>query len=319
MDENKNARKKNRDSEDHKDRMLDNLAEITASKVKTYVEIQQQKEQLYSTDHIKGNVLMIDELMDHAENLQLTGAQKEDLSIRRNRIKDFELLNDRAKEDSDKMTQVKEAIRQYELLLSMAPNSREEYQAFCMLAEKKCDDVIRNCNEYLDSGKSLKFWKGERNDRFQKVGEAKERFLKEKDVFSALSELTDIEKFLRNGDTLLDLLNLEAINERLAAYGKKETEALTVAETPETSDVKEAITQIRKEMEKPMPGVTVTQDQTADRMMELFAGLFQRIDDCLKKDRGEGYAKNEALKDISRKSVFPSRRNCRRRQPRRFC
>lgn len=298
MDENKNARKKNRDSEDHKDRMLDNLAEITASKVKTYVEIQQQKEQLYSTDHIKGNVLMIDELMDHAENLQLTGAQKEDLSIRRNRIKDFELLNDRAKEDSDKMTQVKEAIRQYELLLSMAPNSREEYQAFCMLAEKKCDDVIRNCNEYLDSGKSLKFWKGERNDRFQKVGEAKERFLKEKDVFSALSELTDIEKFLRNGDTLLDLLNLEAINERLAAYGKKETEALTVAETPEISDVKEMITQIRKEMAKPMPGVTVTQDQTADRMMELFAGLFQRIDDCLKKGRGEGYAKNEALKDI---------------------
>ncbi len=297
MDKIRIIEKKNRVDEDNLDRMMDNLAEITASKMKTYVPFQQE-DRLYSTDHVQGDVLMIDELMDHAENLQLTGAQKEDLSIRRNRIKDFELLNDRTKEDSEKMTQVKEAIRQYDLLLSMAPKSPEEYQTFCTLAEKKCDDVIRSCNEYLGGGKSLKFWKGERNDRLHKVGEAKERFLKEKDVFSSLAELTDVEKFLRNGDTLLDLLNLEAINERLAAYENKEPEALTGVETQEIKAVTEAVTHIRKEMEKPMSRVAKKQDQMLDRMILLLDRLYRSIDDCLKTDHGEGYAKNDALKDV---------------------
>lgn len=295
MDENRIFSKKNSEDADNLDRMLDNFAEITASKMKTYVQLQQEQQ---STDHVQGEVLMIEELMDHAENLQLTGAQKEDLSIRRNRIKDYELLNDRTKEDSDKMTQVKEAIRQYDLLLSMTPKSREEYQTFCMLAEKKCDDVIRSCNEYLGSGKSLKFWKGERNDRLQKVGEAKERFLREKDVFTSLAELTDVEKFLHNGDTLLDLLNLEAINERLTSYEKKKPEARTGVETPEIKAVTKAITNIQKEMAKPMPGVTVTQDQTPEQMAPFFEKLYQSIEDCLKKDRGEGYGRNDALKEV---------------------
>ena len=250
MDENRIFRKKNIVYGNDADRMRDNLQEMTHLRMVTYDQFQKDQfreqqldngflavdtNEFYMKHRVKANVLMIDELLDNAKTLNLTGTQKEDLNIRRNRVKDFELLNHSTKDDSKEMTRLKEEIRQYDMLLSLAPKSFKEFETFCKLAEEKCNDAISRCNDYLKRGKSLLFWKSNRNERYHMVEEAKERYIKDKDVIATLSQLTEVEKFLRPGDTMLDLMNLSGINDRLVEYDaakRQEKEEEGIEEVP---------------------------------------------------------------------------------------
>ena len=176
--------------------------------------IEEQKDRFYSMDRVEENTLMIDRLLNNANQLQLSTAQREDLGIRRNRVKDFELLNNRTKEDSKEMRLLKEEIRNYDLLLSWTPHNIQECMQYCAMAQQKCEDAIKRCDDYLDKGKSLKFWKKNRNERYDMVKETKERYLRDKQRFTDLLEKPDMEQLMRNGDTMLDLMNYEAIKER---------------------------------------------------------------------------------------------------------
>lgn len=179
-----------------------------------FVAIEEQKDRFYSMDRVEENTLMIDRLLNNANQLQLSTAQREDLGIRRNRVKDFELLNNRTKEDSKEMRLLKEEIRNYDLLLSWTPHNIQECMQYCAMAQQKCEDAIKRCDDYLDKGKSLKFWKKNRNERYDMVKETKERYLRDKQRFTDLLEKPDMEQLMRNGDTMLDLMNYEAIKER---------------------------------------------------------------------------------------------------------
>ncbi len=179
-----------------------------------FVAIEEQKDRFYSMDRVEENTLMIDRLLNNANQLQLSTAQREDLGIRRNRVKDFELLNNRTKEDSKEMRLLKEEIRNYDLLLSWTPHNIQECMQYCAMAQQKCEDAIKRCDDYLDKGKSLKFWKKNRNERYDMVKETKARYLRDKQRFTDLLEKPDMEQLMRNGDTMLDLMNYEAIKER---------------------------------------------------------------------------------------------------------
>ncbi len=324
MDENMIFRKKNKVYADNQERMMDNLADITGSKMKTYDQFQkqqyqesqadygftlvnEQKDEFYSTDRVRGNVLMINELIDNADSLQLSRSQKEDLNIRRNRVKDFELLNSKTKDDSKEMTNLKGEIRQYDMVLSMMPKSREELEAFCKMAEEKCNEAIESCNDYLKRGKSLKFWKKNRNERYHLVEEARERYLKDKDVLATLSQLTDVEKFLRDGDTMLDLLNLETVNERLVAYDlarRQEREARERAAEEEDLRLDEELKQMEEELDD-----REKFEERAENVNEFFAGAEEQAEDQLLdeelkqleeelNDHEEGYQQAEGVKDL---------------------
>ncbi len=183
-----------------------------------FVIVDQVKSEFYSMDRVQSNVLIIKELMDNANSLRLSPATMEDLDIRRNRLKDFELLNARTKSDSKEMRLLKEEIRNYDLALSYLPNNNETLTAFCKMMEEKCDDVIKRCDDYLKRGKSAKFWKSNRNDRYHLVEEARARYVNERekiDRLSVLAKAGSAESFLEEGDSMMDLLNMEAIADRM--------------------------------------------------------------------------------------------------------
>ena len=180
--------------------------------------LEKPKNEFYSINRTKENVLMIDEILDNASSLKLSEVQKEDLMIRRNRVKDFELLNNRTRDDSDEMTALKEQIREYDAALSQKPQTSEQLQEFCTQAMRTCNIAIRRCNTYLGKGKSWKFWKSNRNERYHLVEEAKARYSKDVATLETLLHLGDAEKYLRANDTMLDLMNLAQIKDRLVEY-----------------------------------------------------------------------------------------------------
>ncbi len=180
--------------------------------------LEKPKNEFYSINRTKENVLMIDEILDNASSLKLSEVQKEDLMIRRNRVKDFELLNNRTRDDSDEMTALKEQIREYDAALSQKPQTSEQLQEFCTQAMRTCNIAIRRCDTYLGKGKSWKFWKSNRNERYHLVEEAKARYLRDVATLETLLHLGDAEKYLRANDTMLDLMNLAQINDRLVEY-----------------------------------------------------------------------------------------------------
>ncbi len=224
MDEQRIYRRKN-------EMLQRDLKDLTSQKMQTYEQfkqnqfrgvenesgfmvIEERKDKFYSMDRVEENTLMIDQLLNNANELQLSTAQREDLGIRRNRVKDFELLNNRTKEDSKEMRLLKEEIRNYDLLLSWTPHNIQECMQYCTMAQQKCEDAIERCNDYLRKGKSLRFWKSNRNERYDMVKEARERYLRDKQRFTDLLEKPDMEQLMRDGDTMLDLMNYEAIKER---------------------------------------------------------------------------------------------------------
>ncbi len=216
------------------ERVKQNFDHVTQNRMITYDQYQQQLQQgfgevegqfvlletneFYSINRTKENVLMIDEILDNASSLKLSEAQKEDMMIRRNRVKDFELLNHRTRDDSDEMTALKEQIREYDAALSQKPQTSEQLQEFCTQAMRTCNIAIRRCDTYLGKGKSWKFWKSNRNERYHLVEEAKARYLRDVATLETLLHLGDAEKYLRANDTMLDLMNLAQINDRLVEY-----------------------------------------------------------------------------------------------------
>lgn len=167
-----------------------------------------------SEQQIEADTLKINHLLDNANELHLTAAQRTDLKIRRNRNLDFQLVNDQSTwKDSDEMKLVKNDIRTYEKLLYQSSKTDEGRQQMIFDAMSHCLQAISRCDTYLNKGKSFFFWRQGRHDL---VAAAKERYQKDYETFLTLFEASDVmKKGFRENDRLIDLMNVDAVNERV--------------------------------------------------------------------------------------------------------
>lgn len=255
-----------------------------------FVQIEDVSEQQIAADTLK-----INRLLDNAADLHLTAAQRKDLEIRRNRNLDFELVNDQSKtKDSDEMKAVKNDIREYEKMLYQSAKTDEERQQMIIDAMTHCKMTIADCDMYLKKGKSFFFW---RQGRFDQVAEAKERFQKDFDTFLRLFEASDtMKKGFRATDRLIDLMNVEAVNERVAQQAVEEAE--------EDLQLDEEL----KRMEEEIDDREAVEEQ-AEGVNEFFAGAEEQAEDQLLDEelkqmseeideREEGYKQAEGINDF---------------------
>ncbi len=164
---------------------------------------------------VEENTLKINKLLDHAADLHLTPIQKKDLEIRRNRNLNFGLVYDRSKADESKeMDVVRNDIRAYEKLLFQTPKTEEERQRMFKEARAHCQKMMDDCDAYLNRDRGWsRFWKQARNEH---VLAAKERFRKDYNTFTILLGAHDeMKKAFHADDRLIDLMNGEAIKERM--------------------------------------------------------------------------------------------------------
>ena len=255
-----------------------------------FVQIEDVSEQQIAADTLK-----INRLLENAADLHLTAAQRKDLEIRRNRNLDFELVNDQSKtKDSDEMKAVKNDIREYEKMLYQSAKTEEERQQMIIDAMTHCKMTIADCDMYLKKGKSFFFW---RQGRFDQVAEAKERFQKDFDTFLRLFEASDtMKKGFRATDRLIDLMNVEAVNERVAQQAVEEAE--------EDLQLDEEL----KRMEEEIDDREAVEEQ-AEGVNEFFAGAEEQAEDQLLDEelkqmseeideREEGYKQAEGVNDF---------------------
>ncbi|MBQ6443030.1 MAG: hypothetical protein IJJ13_10635 [Lachnospiraceae bacterium] len=297
------------------DRRQKNLRDITDTKMQTmeqfrqnelslrreeeqgFAVVDQVKNEFYSMDRVQSNVLIIKELIDNANSLRLSPATMEDLDIRRNRLKDFELLNARTKSDSKEMRLLKEEIRNYDLALSYLPNNNETLTAYCKMMEEKCDDVIKRCDDYLKRGKSAKFWKSNRNDRYHLVEEARARYVNERekiDRLSVLAKAGSAESFLEEGDSMMDLLNIEAIADRMTRRKAEEQQRKEREEARRKEQERKAEKRRKKDINDGMKQAKAVNDlfaneekQEEEEPEQLVKDLFVGVEDQQQNEQQE--------------------------------
>ena len=255
-----------------------------------FVQIEDVSEQQVAADTLK-----INRLLENAADLHLSAAQQKDLEIRRNRNLDFELVNDQSKsKDSDEMKAVKDDIRAYEKALYRSAETDEKRQEMIADAISHCQKTIFDCNTYLKKGKSFFFWRQGRHDQ---VAAAKERFQKDYDTLLKLFEASDTMKTgFRATDRLIDLMNVEAVNERVSQQAVEEAE--------EDLQLDEELKQMEEELDD-----REKWEERAENVNEFFAGAEEQAEDQLLdeelkqleeelNDHEEGYQQAEGVKDL---------------------
>ncbi|SFC79832.1 hypothetical protein, partial [Butyrivibrio sp. YAB3001] len=183
----------------------------------------EDQRRLHNVKAAERDVLKINKILNHKEELTLKDEDHMDLVLRQNRNLNFLFMNqEKWSGDSLIMQEIKKTLRSYENLLHEKTNDSKSREELAGTAVAFCDELVSSCEAYLSRGRSFFFW---RWGRFEAVNQLKQRMLEEKRLLSNLStnEWTKSFGHVADGaDSLRDLLNEHTIGGRL----KKHQEAV---------------------------------------------------------------------------------------------
>ncbi len=218
----------------------------------------EEQKSFYNVDQALQDNYEIQDILDNASELKLSDSAKVNLELQLNRNENFRLINKEKKTfgDSTFMTNVKTAIENYEASLQRGIYRGTKNRALSEKGAKElvesqtksqledviecCNEVIRKCNDYLDRGSSIWFW---RKNRHTAVEEAKQRAEKELEKLQELRGIQDMGEYfedLREEDSILTWMNQPALEEkrkrREMAKNMAYNKALTDISTPKMEE-----------------------------------------------------------------------------------
>ncbi len=185
----------------------------------------------YDLNTVTEEQYQISDILANADKLKLSESKKEKFNLQYNRNENFRLINKKKFfGDSQYMTNVKEAIHEYESTLRAEVFGMIEMPQAASLSKdiivktsgvsqikkaiKNCNKVIEECNHYLDRHRSIFFWRWSRRAA---VEDAKARFEDELKKLESLQKDKDLSGFaedLTRTDSVLTLMNKPALEEK---------------------------------------------------------------------------------------------------------
>ena len=197
----------------------------------THMLTNEQKD-FYNVDRALEEEYQIKDILDHANAMKLTDSQRTHLELQFNRDENFRLIN-RGKKitgDSSFMKGVKDAIENYEASLhrglyravnvkGLSESGARDYvesqtKTQLLDAIRCCSTVIEKCNNYLDRGPSIWFWRRNRYTAVQNALHRAQSELAKLEELQKMQDIGDCSKDLTEGDSLLTWMNKPALEEK---------------------------------------------------------------------------------------------------------
>ncbi len=184
-------------------RLAENEQQQMAPQLREYHTVQSAREEN----------IRIENLLSHAEDMNLQEAEQNDLRFRIRQNKNFEMVNtEKFGGDSNLMKAVKESVREVDTILQTKVGKAFDRQELLNNAIGAVSRAVANCDAYLARGRSMFFW---RRKRFDLVTETKQRF--EEDLEKLVQAVESDERddaLMEQEDTLMTLMNRPKISSR---------------------------------------------------------------------------------------------------------
>ena len=206
-----------------------------------------EQQQLLNVNAAAQENLKIRGILSNSKELNLSEEDRTDLLLRQNRNENFLFVNqEKWGGDSPVMAAIKKQLSSYETLLHEKTSSEKDREQMADTAVSMCDAMIRNCETYLDRGKSFFFW---RRSRYDSVVQLKKRIENEKKLLSEVGSKDFAEKYQRvtdETDSLRDLIAVPALKGRLRKLKGRAKEDNNARNNP-IALTKEDLETVRKE------------------------------------------------------------------------
>ena len=207
----------------NKEELKRQFEEINAQEFRTDVRLSQGEQEQMSPEmqqyHTVESAIQenakIEELMQNAGVLGLKVREKDGLKFRAQRNSNFQLINlEKTTGDSPFMAAVKASVKEIDKLFDEPVGYSVDREEKVRLAREKVDDAIQKCDAYI--GRGVPFWPWHKK-RYNAVVATREYLIDNRKMLDDAASLQNIyDPVLKKEDTLLDVMNSDALARRVA-------------------------------------------------------------------------------------------------------